>query len=133
MREVAIIGVGAHATGQFSDKPLKDIAYPAVRDALADAGVQNLWYLSCDPATLARDLKFLASKGYRLGVVQPFDMFPQTGHVETLATLHRTNAAQVRLSAREATPWDDQIPVWPPEDPYAKHEYPDFVEQTPAE
>jgi len=40
MREVAIIGVGAHATGQFSDKPLKDIAYPAVRDALADAGVE---------------------------------------------------------------------------------------------
>jgi acetyl-CoA acyltransferase len=40
MREVAIIGVGAHATGQFNDKPLKDIAYPAVWNALADAGVK---------------------------------------------------------------------------------------------
>ncbi|MGB7099255.1 MAG: thiolase family protein [Xanthobacteraceae bacterium] len=39
MREVAIIGVGAHATGQFTEKPLKDIAYPAVWNALEDAGV----------------------------------------------------------------------------------------------
>lgn len=40
MREVAIIGVGAHATGQFTEKPLKDIAYPAVWNALEDAGVR---------------------------------------------------------------------------------------------
>ncbi len=40
MREVAIIGVGAHATGQFTEKPLKDIAYPAVWDAINDAGVK---------------------------------------------------------------------------------------------
>jgi acetyl-CoA acyltransferase len=39
MRDVAIIGVGAHATGQFTEKPLKDIAYPAVWNALNDAGV----------------------------------------------------------------------------------------------
>ncbi len=61
-------------------------------------------------------------------------MFPQTGHVETLATLHLVDTpVEVTLPEREATPWDDQIPMWPPEDPYAKHEYPDFVEQTPAE
>jgi acetyl-CoA acyltransferase len=40
MREVVIIGVGAHATGQFTEKPLKDIAYPAVWNALDDAGVK---------------------------------------------------------------------------------------------
>jgi acetyl-CoA acetyltransferase len=39
MREVAIIGVGAHPTGRFTDKPLKAIAYPAIWDALDDAGV----------------------------------------------------------------------------------------------
>jgi 23S rRNA (uracil1939-C5)-methyltransferase len=60
---------------------------PATLAALARARVPALWYLSCDPATLARDLKFLAAKGYRLSTVQPFDMFPQTGHVETLAML----------------------------------------------
>jgi acetyl-CoA acyltransferase len=40
MREVAIIGVGAHATGRFRNKPLKALAYPAIWDALGDAGVK---------------------------------------------------------------------------------------------
>ena len=40
MREVAIIGVGAHATGQFTDKPLKELGYTAIWGALEDAGVK---------------------------------------------------------------------------------------------
>jgi 23S rRNA (uracil1939-C5)-methyltransferase len=71
----------------FLDPPRKG-SDEGTLGAVAAAGVANVWYLSCDPATLARDLKFLTAKGYRFGVVQPFDMFPQTGHVETLVTLH---------------------------------------------
>jgi acetyl-CoA acyltransferase len=41
MREVAIIGVGAHATGQFTEKALKDIAYPAIWNAIEDAGTKS--------------------------------------------------------------------------------------------
>jgi 23S rRNA (uracil1939-C5)-methyltransferase len=70
----------------FLDPPRKGCD-GVVLSAIAQARVRKVWYLSCDAATLARDLKFLASKGYRLGVVQPFDMFPQTGHVETLVQL----------------------------------------------
>jgi tRNA/tmRNA/rRNA uracil-C5-methylase (TrmA/RlmC/RlmD family) len=70
----------------FLDPPRKGCDEVALR-AVAEARVSSLWYLSCDPATLARDSKFLVANGYRLGNVQPFDMFPQTGHVETLAEL----------------------------------------------
>jgi 23S rRNA (uracil1939-C5)-methyltransferase len=113
----------------FLDPPRKG-SDEATLDAIAAAGVADIWYLSCNPATLARDLAYLAKRGYALGVVQPFDMFPQTGHVETLATLHKAGVeAAVTLPEREATPWDDRIPEWPSDDPYAKTEYPDFVEQ----
>ena len=70
----------------FLDPPRKGCE-EATLGAIAQARVPHVWYLSCDPATLARDLKFLAAKGYRLETVQPFDMFPQTGHVETLVLL----------------------------------------------
>jgi len=70
----------------FLDPPRKGCDEIALA-AIADARVAAIWYLSCDPATLARDSKFLVAKGYRLGDAQPFDMFPQTGHVETLVQL----------------------------------------------
>jgi 23S rRNA (uracil1939-C5)-methyltransferase len=72
----------------FLDPPRKG-SDEATLAALADANVPVIWYLSCNPATLARDLRYLAGRGYKIGTVQPFDMFPQTGHVETLVTLAR--------------------------------------------
>lgn len=72
----------------FLDPPRKG-SDEATLAALADAKVPVIWYLSCNPATLARDLRYLAGRGYTIGSVQPFDMFPQTGHVETLVTLTR--------------------------------------------
>ena len=50
---------------------------------------ERVVYVSCDSATLARDLKFLCEWGYEVKKVQPVDMFPHTGHVETVVLLQR--------------------------------------------
>lgn len=50
---------------------------------------QIIYYLSCDPTTLARDLKRLKSLGWALAWAQPIDFFPQTYHLETLCKLER--------------------------------------------
>jgi 23S rRNA (uracil1939-C5)-methyltransferase len=113
----------------FLDPPRKG-SDEATLDAISDARVKNVWYLSCNPATLARDLAYLKTKGYEIGVVQPFDMFPQTGHVETLVTLHLTGTPEVKLPEAERTPWSDKIPQWPADDRYAESQYPNFVDKS---
>jgi len=49
--------------------------------------VPKLVYLSCDGPSRARDVKNLREKGYEIQRLQPFDMFPQTAHLETLVEL----------------------------------------------
>jgi len=56
---------------------------------LAGLGAGKIFYIACNPTTLARDLAALATHGYKLHMVQPIDLFPQTFHVETLAALDK--------------------------------------------
>jgi len=56
---------------------------------LADMQPSKIIYVSCNPSTLARDLKFLTGHGFTVEEAQPVDMFPMTGHVETITVLYR--------------------------------------------
>lgn len=59
-------------------------------------GPRAVVYVSCDPATQMRDLHAFLAAGYELTAVQPFDLFPQTRHLECVVTLRRSNAANGR-------------------------------------
>jgi 23S rRNA (uracil1939-C5)-methyltransferase len=60
--------------------------------AVVNLAPRAIAYLSCDPHTLARDLARLASRGYRIDAVTPYDMLPHTPHVEALAIVSRASA-----------------------------------------
>lgn len=70
------------------DPPRKGAAQ-VVLEAIVHARPRRVVYVSCNPATLARDVEILADSGYALREVQPVDMFPQTAHVECSALIER--------------------------------------------
>ena len=61
----------------------------ALVECLASLDVPRVVYVSCDPDTLARDCAWFSAAGYEIGDVQPMDMFPRTGHVESVVCLTR--------------------------------------------
>ncbi|HXW52349.1 MAG TPA: 23S rRNA (uracil(1939)-C(5))-methyltransferase RlmD [Candidatus Acidoferrales bacterium] len=68
---------------------------PELLSALATSGVPKILYLSCNPATLARDARLLVDGGFVLRSVEPYDMFPFTGHVEVLVEFDRGEPAAI--------------------------------------
>ena len=54
-----------------------------------NAGIKNIVYVSCNPETLARDLKSFIKKKYSVKKISPFDMFPWTDHVETVVLISK--------------------------------------------
>jgi 23S rRNA (uracil1939-C5)-methyltransferase len=60
-------------------------------DALSILNPELIVYLSCDPATLARDIALFLTKGFVIKEVRPIDMFPHTAHIECIASLSRSN------------------------------------------
>lgn len=72
----------------FVDPPRSGLHHEAIA-ALAAAGPRTIIYVSCNPTTLARDAQHLSREGYRLDQVEPHDLFPQTYHVECVASFRR--------------------------------------------
>ena len=70
------------------DPPRKGLA-PEVPAVLSSMAPDRIVYVSCDPATLARDVKRLEELGYRAVQAQPVDLFPRTAHVETVVLLSK--------------------------------------------
>ncbi|MBR1822102.1 MAG: 23S rRNA (uracil(1939)-C(5))-methyltransferase RlmD [Clostridia bacterium] len=89
VREIPrLLAKGERFDAAILDPPRKG-ADPALLEALVAAEIPTLAYVSCNPATLARDVKILAAGGYRLKWAQPVDMFPWTGHIETVVLMSR--------------------------------------------
>lgn len=62
---------------------------PSASRRIADSRARRVVYVSCDPGTLARDLRTLSDGGFRATAIETFEMFPHTSHVETLVALAR--------------------------------------------
>ena len=84
------------ARGERPDPPRPDVVvvdppraglYPRVVARVAELTPRRIVYVSCNPATLARDVRDFASHGWALLDVRPFDMFPHTPHIECVARL----------------------------------------------
>ena len=98
-----LVRAGERFSAAILDPPRRG-ADARVLEALLLAAPERIAYISCDPATLARDLKALAAGGYRLRFAQPVDMFAYTGHVETvclLSKLKSTHHIEIELNMDE--------------------------------
>lgn len=83
-----LIDEGVLPTVVLLDPPRKGSDERTLK-AIADAQPERIVYVSCNPSTLARDIKFLACQGYEAEKICGVDMFPQTSHVETIVLLQR--------------------------------------------
>ncbi len=82
-----------HPETVIVDPPRKGITPELIGTISNDFCPERVVYVSCDPATLARDIKIFAENGYELKEYTPVDLFPRTSHVECCALLKKTNIA----------------------------------------
>ena len=80
--------------------PPRDGINPKALEKIIDYGVERMVYVSCKPTSLARDLVMLYEKGYEIKKMCMVDMFPQTGHVETVCLLSKLHEAKHHVSVK---------------------------------
>ena len=86
--EAVLAAIDFHPDLILVDPPRAGLGH-AVLDGLLAQHAPRLIYISCDPATLARDARRLTAGGYRLAQITPFDLFPQTYHIESVSLWQR--------------------------------------------
>jgi 23S rRNA (uracil1939-C5)-methyltransferase len=82
---------GVHPDVVVLDPPRKGCDADLI-ETVAQMAPARVVYVSCDPATLARDLKLFALKGYKPQELTPVDMFPRTAHTECVVKIERSSA-----------------------------------------
>src|SRR5699024_11216440 len=103
-------GQQAHADVIVVDPPRKGCDENLLR-TMVQMEPERIVYVSCDSATLARDLKYLCGNGYELKKVRPTDMFPMTVHVETVVLLsHKRPDSYIHIDV-EFGEGEGKIPV----------------------
>lgn len=86
--EIVLPALDLHPDVVLVDPPRAGLA-PPVLDGILGLNASTMAYVSCDPATLARDARRLMEGGYHLRQVTPFDLFPQTFHIESISIWER--------------------------------------------
>ena len=76
------------------DPPRKGVSLDVI-EAMVTMGPKKIVYVSCDPATLARDVKLLEERGYRAVHAEAVDLFPRCAHVETVVLLSRVHTTML--------------------------------------
>ena len=92
-------GETAHADVIVVDPPRKGCE-ESLLQTIVDMQPEKVVYVSCDSATLARDVKFLRENGYELKKITPVDQFPNTVHIETVCLLSKLHEAKHHVNVR---------------------------------
>ena len=95
----ALANEGRHIDVVFMDPPRAG-SNPRFLRALMKLQPNRIVYISCNPETLARDLKTLCEGGYKAELAQPVDMFPHSTHIEAVVSLRRAGKDKPRRSGR---------------------------------
>lgn len=90
MEEMALEGESADVV--FMDPPRSGSSRKFI-DSMLKMKPHKIVYISCNPETLARDLRFITAGGYKVRQITPVDMFPFTNHIESVVLLSRTDSA----------------------------------------
>ena len=105
------------------DPPRKGVSADVI-EAISAMAPQRVVYVSCDPATLARDLKLLTAAGYTLQTAEAFDLFPRCAHVETVVLLSReTNPLTVKVRMEVETGEVKEHPTYKRIQEYVQEKY----------